>query len=708
MLVTALVLFFTPFNGAFAETITEEPTIKSITMDKKDVTTGDTVSVSIKINGYENYDYIILYYISPITGNSMNLSLNFNSQSMAYEGDIPIHDHLESGSYTPYRISLYGLDVTSIESSEYKGFGDGAFTVTGTSGKSPIENIQVNKSEVTIGETVKVSLKVGMPQLINYLNVYYETPSNKWLSVSLHYNADTQLFEGVFPITAITEFGNYKLKMLSTYEVGDITSGYSGTQYENSFLKGDFNVYGTNAEDIIKDINIDRNEVNTGNQVNITVKTTETAGINYMNVYYKSPISDKSFSVGVYYNPAIDAYEGSLTVPNHFEEGLYKLFMLSIYDTAGNTVGLYESEYGQKFENGNFQFYRDVTSPSVPTVAEVTDSSTVVLGTAEVDSSIQIKTEATELGAGIVDAQGNYSIVINNQKAGTELTITATDAAGNTSEKMRIKVKDCTAPLSPVVDELNENTSSVTGEAESGSTIFIKSGTTILGTGIAADGKFAITIPKQIARTGLTVVAIDEAGNISEAINIETQSLPATPVNMFTDVQLNYRFANEILFLVDQDVISGYKDSTFRPNEVVTRGAAAIMIGRALDLTEIEGDNRFSDVNPNTVAAGYIAAAVKEGIISGFEDHTYRPNETVTRGQMAILIDRAFEISSTTPNTFIDMNPKMVSFYAVSRIAGQGIASGYLDNSYRPNEQLSRGQFSAFLARALNPEFIKK
>jgi hypothetical protein len=75
----------------------------------------------------------------------------------------------------------------------------------------------------------------------------------------------------------------------------------------------------TNAEDIIKDININRNEVTTGNQINFTVKTTETVGINYMNVYYKSPISDKSFSVGVYYNPAIDAYEGSLTVPNHFE-----------------------------------------------------------------------------------------------------------------------------------------------------------------------------------------------------------------------------------------------------------------------------------------------------------------------------------------------------------------------------------------------------
>ncbi|SDM73975.1 S-layer homology domain-containing protein [Psychrobacillus sp. OK028] len=188
------------------------------------------------------------------------------------------------------------------------------------------------------------------------------------------------------------------------------------------------------------------------------------------------------------------------------------------------------------------------------------------------------------------------------------------------------------------------------------------------------------------------------------------EQLPPTspPVNVFRDVSNNYGFIKEILYLLDKGIITGYKDYTFRPNEVVTRGSAAIMIGRALGLEKVVSETAFTDVNQSTVAAGYIAAAVNKGIIKGFDDNTYRPDEIVTRGQMAILINRAFDISSASPNTFKDMNSSMASFDAVSRISSLGIASGYIDNTYRPNELLNRGQFSAFLARAVNPSFIKK
>ncbi|TXC81597.1 S-layer homology domain-containing protein [Metabacillus litoralis] len=49
-------------------------------------------------------------------------------------------------------------------------------------------------------------------------------------------------------------------------------------------------------------------------------------------------------------------------------------------------------------------------------------------------------------------------------------------------------------------------------------------------------------------------------------------------------------------------------------------------------------DTKFKDVDKSSVASGYIASAVEEGIISGFLDNTYRPNEPVTRAQMAIFV----------------------------------------------------------------------
>ena len=52
----------------------------------------------------------------------------------------------------------------------------------------------------------------------------------------------------------------------------------------------------------------------------------------------------------------------------------------------------------------------------------------------------------------------------------------------------------------------------------------------------------------------------------------------------FKDVSPKYTFYNEVLYLSSEEIISGFSDGTFKPNETVTRAQAAIMIGRALDL----------------------------------------------------------------------------------------------------------------------------
>ena len=91
-------------------------------------------------------------------------------------------------------------------------------------------------------------------------------------------------------------------------------------------------------------------------------------------------------------------------------------------------------------------------------------------------------------------------------------------------------------------------------------------------------------------------------------------------------------------------VISGFKDGSFKPNDVVTRAQAAIMIGRALDLDGTQRSTKFKDVPSSSVASGYIASAVEKGIISGFKDGSYKPGQPVTRGQMAIFLNRAFHL----------------------------------------------------------------
>ena len=151
----------------------------------------------------------------------------------------------------------------------------------------------------------------------------------------------------------------------------------------------------------------------------------------------------------------------------------------------------------------------------------------------------------------------------------------------------------------------------------------------------------------------------------------------------FKDVSSKYRFYDEILYLSGEGVISGFKDGSFKPSDYVTRAQAAIMIGRALNLDGTQRSTKFKDV-PSTVASGYIASAVEKGIISGFKDGSYKPGQPVTRGQMAIFLDRAFTLKEGTKNSFKDVTSGMAAYQAILNVTVEGIASGYTDGTYKP------------------------
>ena len=112
----------------------------------------------------------------------------------------------------------------------------------------------------------------------------------------------------------------------------------------------------------------------------------------------------------------------------------------------------------------------------------------------------------------------------------------------------------------------------------------------------------------------------------------------------FNDLSSNHRFYEEIFYLVNKDIISGFPDKSFRSDQYVTREQAAIMIGRSLHLDGSKRTTKFKDVPVDSVASGYIASAVEKGIINGFPDDTFKPTQPVTRGQMAILLDQAFQL----------------------------------------------------------------
>ena len=160
----------------------------------------------------------------------------------------------------------------------------------------------------------------------------------------------------------------------------------------------------------------------------------------------------------------------------------------------------------------------------------------------------------------------------------------------------------------------------------------------------------------------------------------------------FKDVTPAYRAYNEISYLSVGKVILG-DQGNFMPSRQVTRAEAAAMIGRVLQLDGEKRSTIFKDVGVNNFASGFIQSAVDSGIISGYGDGTFRPNGIVTRGEMAIMISRAFgyDFGGTTAG-------------AGEALMKRGISQGISDGTFGADQKLIRADFAVFLARAIDSE----
>lgn len=156
----------------------------------------------------------------------------------------------------------------------------------------------------------------------------------------------------------------------------------------------------------------------------------------------------------------------------------------------------------------------------VPTVNPVADKDTTLSGSADANAKLTINSGTKSIGSGTANAAGKFSIKIPKQTAGTKLTITAKDFAGNVSSPATVTVLDKTPPAVPKIYAVSNRDSSLSGLTEGNAIITVKTGSKVIGKGKAdRSGRFKVTISKQKAKTVLTVTAQDGAGNISPAIS---------------------------------------------------------------------------------------------------------------------------------------------------------------------------------------------
>jgi N-acetylmuramoyl-L-alanine amidase len=161
----------------------------------------------------------------------------------------------------------------------------------------------------------------------------------------------------------------------------------------------------------------------------------------------------------------------------------------------------------------------------------------------------------------------------------------------------------------------------------------------------------------------------------------------------FYDVGTTHRAAKEIYYLAKGKIVQGSLSGYFYPYKNVTRAEAAAIIGRTLNFDGTQRVTKFKDVGKGNFASGYIQEAVEKNIISGYKDGTFRPEQFVTRGEMALLINRAYSLGGNTIST------------AIQQLMMKGIAQGLADGTFGQDQPIIRADFAVFIARAINPKF---
>lgn len=167
----------------------------------------------------------------------------------------------------------------------------------------------------------------------------------------------------------------------------------------------------------------------------------------------------------------------------------------------------------------------------------------------------------------------------------------------------------------------------------------------------------------------------------------------------YSDVPSTHGFYQEIMFLKSKGVVGDA--AKFGVNNKVTREEVAVMVSKAVGLSGKQTSTKFKDVPASLASSGYINSAVKEGIIQGFPDGTFKPKEIVNRGQMAIFLARGFKLTDESKTVFKDISTNMASYSSIKKIVQKNITVGYPDGTFKPNDSLTKGQIAAFLARAM-------
>ncbi|HET9529451.1 MAG TPA: S-layer homology domain-containing protein [Blastocatellia bacterium] len=175
----------------------------------------------------------------------------------------------------------------------------------------------------------------------------------------------------------------------------------------------------------------------------------------------------------------------------------------------------------------------------------------------------------------------------------------------------------------------------------------------------------------------------------------------------FADVPQSHPFYVEIGKISGRGITLGCTPGNFCPDDVVTRQQVSAFILRTLGEFDppTPAMQRFADVPPSNFFYDFIDRMAELGITLGCDANNFCPEAVTPREQMATFIIRALgEFDPPTPavQRFVDVPPTNPFYNFIDRLAELGITQGCTPTMFCPSDSVSRGQMAALLVRAFN------
>ena len=247
---------------------------------------------------------------------------------------------------------------------------------------------------------------------------------------------------------------------------------------------------------------------------------------------------------------------------------------------------------------------------------------------------------------------------------------------------------------------INSNTTNITVTDKNGKKVSVSKSTD-------KDGKITLTLPNGADLTGdnyYTIKATDSKDNAKADVSIILKDKKNNSANGTTD-------KNGMLILPASEhkaYIFGYEDGTFRPDNNMSRAEAAAIFARLISEQKgekISSKSSFNDVSKNEWYSDYIGYLSKYGIIKGYSDNTFRPDDNVTRAEfvaMTVRFDALFNEVKKDGYTvkYTDVATNYWAYSDVAYAKHAGWLNGYADGTFKGDNAITRAEVVTVVNKA--------